>query len=125
MCSNIIGIGARTAGPIGTGEAPFDVPEQRKDYDGNFRVTGGIWHVTRTILQTCIKYLVKAAGQTNIWIWLKLGAPIATIVGHVSLGKRRWRPHHTCERHVNSDFISLLFAQERPVQSRPGRCHST
>ena len=36
---SIIGIGARTAGPNGTGEASFDAPERRKDYDGSFTVT--------------------------------------------------------------------------------------
>ena len=28
-----------------------------------------------------------------------------------------------CERHVNSDFISPVFAQKRLVQSGLGRCH--
>ena len=82
----IIGIGARTTDPIGTGEVPFDAPEQRKDYGDNFRVTSGMWHVTRAILQTLAKKIAKAADQTNGWIRLKLGVPIATTVGHVPFG---------------------------------------
>ena len=55
VCSSIIGIEARVAGPIGTGEALFDAPERRNDYGGNLRVTSGMWYVTRAILQTLAK----------------------------------------------------------------------
>ena len=37
----------RTAGPIGTGEAPIDAPFRRND-DGDSRESiGGTWHVAR------------------------------------------------------------------------------
>ena len=55
VCRSIISIGARTSGPIETGEAPFDAPEQRKDFGDNFIVTSGMWHVTRATLQTLAK----------------------------------------------------------------------
>ena len=41
------------------------------------------------------------------------------------LGYATVAPLHTCERHVNGDFRSLLFAEEGPVKSGLGRCHST
>ena len=34
ICPSIL-VGARTAGPIETGEAPFDAPEQRNDDGAN------------------------------------------------------------------------------------------
>ena len=40
VCPSILSLGARTAGRIGTGEAQFDAPEQRKDDGGNRRVIG-------------------------------------------------------------------------------------
>ena len=87
VCRSVIGIGAQTAGPIGTGEVPFDAPEQRKDYGNNFRVTSGMWHVTRAILHALAKkYLAKAADGTNGRIRLKLGVPIASTVRHVPFG---------------------------------------
>ena len=52
VCPSIIGMGARTAGPNGTGEASFDAPERRKDYDDSFTVTSVMWHVPRAISQT-------------------------------------------------------------------------
>ena len=36
VCSSIFGNSARTAGPIGTGTAPFDAPKRRND--------DGAWH---------------------------------------------------------------------------------
>ena len=84
VCRSIIGIGARTAGPAGTGEAPFDAPEQPKDYGDNFRVTSA--SDTCDIANPCKKYLAQAADQTNGRIQSKLGVPIATTAGHVPFG---------------------------------------
>ena len=60
VCRSIIGIGPRTAGLIGIWEALFDLPEQRKDYGDDFRVTSGLWHVARAILQTLAKIFSQA-----------------------------------------------------------------
>ena len=80
-------IGAITAGPNVTKEAPFEAPERPKDYGCNFRVASvihGTFHVrSRKYLQ---KSVVKAVVQNNGRIRLKLGGPKATIGGHVPLG---------------------------------------
>ena len=47
VCSSISASGARSAGPIETGEAPFDAPERRKDDGANRGVIGTTWHVPR------------------------------------------------------------------------------
>ena len=47
VCPSIFAPGAQTAGPIGTGEAPFDAPERRKDDGANCRVIGGTSLVPR------------------------------------------------------------------------------
>ena len=65
-----------------------------------------------------------AAGQTNGRILPKLGEPIATMGGCDALGCRRWRPLHTCERHVKRDFTLLYFAPERLVRFGRERHHS-
>ena len=47
VCSSILVNNVRTAGPIGTGEAPIDAPIRRND-DGDGRGSiGGTWHVAR------------------------------------------------------------------------------
>ena len=94
-------------------EAFFDRPVER-----------GKCHVrTRRPLQNIV---ARSAGQTNERIRLKLGGPIATMVGLNLLGgKRRWRPLHKCERHMNVNLINSLFAQERLAESMPGGCHLT
>ena len=62
LCRSIIGIGTRTAGPIGTKEAPFDEPEKRKKTMVTIsRVTSGMWHVIRAILQNSAKKIAKTA----------------------------------------------------------------
>ena len=38
-------------------------------------------------------------------------------LGSILLGKRRWRPLDTFQRHVNIDFILLVLAQQRLVHS--------
>ena len=76
VCRSIIGIGPRTAGLIGIWEALFDLPEQRKDYGDDFRVTSGLWHVRYCKLLQ--KYLAKPVDQNNGRIRHKLGVPIAT-----------------------------------------------
>ena len=48
------------------------------------------WHVPRA--NVLKKSVVKAAGQTNERIPLKLGMSIAKLSGHVPLGNERWRP---------------------------------
>ena len=47
VCSSILARGTRTGGRIGTGEASFDVPEQRKDDGANRRAIGATWHLPR------------------------------------------------------------------------------
>ena len=47
VCPSILEPGAQTAGPIGTGEAPFDAPKRRKDDGANRGVIGTTWHVPR------------------------------------------------------------------------------
>ena len=66
VCRNIIGIGARTAGLMWTGEAPFDALEQRSDHGDNFRVTSGMWHVIRAILQTLVQ-IFSLGCRPNQW----------------------------------------------------------
>ena len=77
----------------------------------------------------CKKSVDRAAGPTNGRIRLKLSGPIANTGGPVRLGgggkRRRWSPLHTRERHVNSDFIRSLFAQERLVRLGQERQRST
>ena len=43
VCPSILARGARTAGQIGTGETPFDVPERQKDDGNNDSVAGATW----------------------------------------------------------------------------------
>ena len=52
VCLSILAPGGQTAGPIGTGEAPFDAPERRKDDGANSGAIGGKWHVKPAIWQT-------------------------------------------------------------------------
>ena len=47
VCPSILAPGARKAGQIGTGEAPFDAPEWRKDDGANRGAIGGTWHMSR------------------------------------------------------------------------------
>ena len=47
VCPSILAHGARTAGQIGTGEAPFDAPERRKDNGNNGSVAGTTWYAPR------------------------------------------------------------------------------
>ena len=123
VCRSMIGIGALTAGPIGTGAAPFDAPKQREDYGDNFRVTSA--SDTCNIASPCKNIQPRLQtkpmdGFNSNQVFLQ---PPQLDTCH--LGKRRQHPLHTCERHVNIDFISLLFAQERLVPSGPVRYHST
>ena len=126
VCPSILAPAARTAEPIGTGEAPFDAPKRRK-YDGaNRGAIGARWHVLRANVPTLAKKVVaQDAGQTNQRIRLKLCISIAKLGGQVPLGNRRWRPIGTCHRHVPSDFINSFIAPKRLARSGPGRCHST
>ena len=57
VCPSIFASGARTAGPIGTGEYPFDAPERRKDDGNGLGPIGCTWHVPRAIAQTLVKKL--------------------------------------------------------------------
>ena len=50
----------RTAGPIGTGETPFDAPERRTDDGANFGAIDAAWHVPRAIAQILAKINRKA-----------------------------------------------------------------
>ena len=47
VCPSILAPGARTAGPIGTGEGSFDAPERRKDDGDKNGVIGTLWHEPR------------------------------------------------------------------------------
>ena len=47
MC--ISGNSARTAGPIGTGEAPIDAPKRRNDIGAGRGSAGGTWHVASSL----------------------------------------------------------------------------
>ena len=68
------------------------------------------------IAKSCKKYVINASGQTKGRIRLKHGGPIATVEDVIHWGCRRWRPLHTCERHVTGNFSLLHFAPERLVQ---------
>ena len=59
VCSSISASGGQTAGPIGTGAAPFDAPERRNDDGagpGSIRATR---HVQRGARQTLAKIFVS------------------------------------------------------------------
>ena len=47
VCPSILAPGAGTGGRIGTGEAPFDAPERRKDDGANRGTIGETWLVPR------------------------------------------------------------------------------
>ena len=47
VCSSISRHSAQTAGPIGTGVAPMDVPKRRNDIGAGRGSAGGTWHVAR------------------------------------------------------------------------------
>ena len=80
----------------------------------NRSVAHGTCHVrSRKPLQ---KNCTPGSGQTNKRTRLKLGGLIATVDGLHPWERRRWRPLHTCGRHVNSDFIISVFAYERRVR---------
>ena len=55
VCPSILAPGARTAGPIGTGEGSFDVPERQKDDGANCGAIGATWHVARANVPTLAK----------------------------------------------------------------------
>ena len=55
VCSSIFASGARTAGPIGTGEYSFHVPERREDDGSQSEPIGCTWHVPSAIVQTLAK----------------------------------------------------------------------
>ena len=61
--SSILAPGARTAGPIGTGEGLFDAPDRQKDDGANRVAIGARWHVPRA--NPCKKSVDKAAGLTK------------------------------------------------------------
>ena len=44
-CSSIFVSGARMAGPIGTGEVPFDAPKRRADDGASYEAIGATWYV--------------------------------------------------------------------------------
>ena len=77
VCSSILAPGARTAGPIGTGEELFDATEQRKDDGANHGAISG----TCQRANPCKKYVDRDAGLTNGRIRLKLCGLIATMGG--------------------------------------------
>ena len=57
VCPNVFGCGARTAGPIWTGEARIDAPQRRND-DGDSRESiGAAWHVPRAGAWTSTKMI--------------------------------------------------------------------
>ena len=63
VCSSIFGNSARTAGPIGTGVAPFDAPKRRNDDGACHESIGGTWHMPpREGLQ---KFSRVPGGQTR------------------------------------------------------------
>ena len=45
VSSSIFGNSARTAGPIGTGVAPFDASKRRNDDGACHGSIGGTWHI--------------------------------------------------------------------------------
>ena len=45
VCPSIFGNSARTAGPIGSGVAPFDAPKRRNDDGACDESIGGTWHM--------------------------------------------------------------------------------
>ena len=70
-------------------------------------------HGTCDRANACIKPAVRGTGQTIGQIRLTLGGHM---VGPIRLGKRRLRPLHSCERHVNSVFSISVFAHKRRVR---------
>ena len=55
--SSILAPGARMAGQIGTGEAPFEALERRKDDGANRGAIDATWHVPRANVPTLAKTL--------------------------------------------------------------------
>ena len=55
ISSSIFTSGTRTAGPIGTGECSFDVPEPRGNDGSRSKPIGWTWHVPGAIAQTLEK----------------------------------------------------------------------
>ena len=55
VCPSILAPGARTDGLNGTGEAPFDAPEPRKDDGANRRAISAKWHVPSTNVPSSAK----------------------------------------------------------------------
>ena len=55
VCSRIFVNNVRTAGPIGTGEAPIDMPIRRNDDGANPGSIGGTWHVARAAARRSAK----------------------------------------------------------------------
>ena len=117
--SSILAPGAQTAGLIGTGEAPFDVPERRKDDGASRGAIDATWHVPRANVPTLAKINCEALhiepndarqrslvgrlspwGDTCFWVFIAL-----------------W--------HVSIYFINSFIAPERLVQSGPGRFQPT
>ena len=58
VCPTILTPGVRTAGLIGTGEAPFDAAEWRKDDGANHGMIGTTLHVPRATTQTIEKKII-------------------------------------------------------------------
>ena len=75
--------------------------------------------------KSCKNHERHATGQTNGRIRLKLGGPITTMGDMIHWRCQRWRPLHTCERHVTRDFTLLHFAPEQPVRLGRERHHLT
>ena len=88
VCPSIWAPGAKTAGPIGTGETPFDALERWKDAGANRKAIGATWQCANPWK----KVVDRVAGQINGQIGLKLCGPMAAIGGQSSFGKRWWRP---------------------------------
>ena len=65
------------AGPIGTGVAPFDVPELMTDDGASFRVISATCHCANP----CKNQSEMVTGQTNGWIWLNLSDHLPPWVG--------------------------------------------
>ena len=67
LCSRIFASGARMAGPIGTGEAPFDASKRQKD-DG---WKGVIWHISLAgryqVDYSMLGVIWDVARDLNLW----------------------------------------------------------
>ena len=71
VCPSVFGNSARTAGPIGPGVAPFDVPKRRNDDGACHESIGGTWHMAHG---TCRR--VKACNNFRTALQVKRWGPL-------------------------------------------------